>query len=84
MGYVHKLSLKCKACKYNKETYTSTEYVGINKVQGQTKFETNIRAMATFREIGMKYESLVIVAWGMNMFSIQRNTYNSISESLHD
>ena len=83
MGYAHKLSLTCNACKFNKETYTSTECVNINKVQGRIKFEINIRAVASFREIGRGHESLVNFSRCMNMFSIQRKTYNSISESLH-
>lgn len=83
MGYAHYLELKCQACEWSNSCYTSKFCSDSNRIktQGRKTFESNIRAIIGFREIGRGKTLLNKFSACMNMYSMGENSFDKLNDN---
>lgn len=93
MGFVHKLSVICCKCTWKHSFFTSqtikdmtistTPGSSNKKKSGRKKFQTNIRAVVAFREIGCGFNAMQKFAQCMNIYCLSNNAFFLLNADIH-
>ena len=85
-GFSHKLFFKCPRCTFEYSTFTSEEVVINSKrgKQGRNFFDTNLKMVIAFREIGKGHRAIEDFSRLANMACMNVNAFENINTTVQE